>query len=78
MRACWNVRDNPARYSEAGVGFVIFLPSNSIVPESALRYPVMILKAVVLPDPFGPMSAVIEPFSTSKLQLLTAVMPPNF
>ena len=35
------------------------------------------LKAVVLPDPFGPISAVTLPSSTAKLQPSTAATPPN-
>ena len=49
-----------------------------ILPEVGGRAPVTRLKKVVFPDPFGPMIAVIEPFSNSKLTSLTAVNPPNF
>src|SRR5258705_2480321 len=37
----------------------------------------MMLNAVVLPDPFGPISAVIVPSATEKLQPSTAVTPPK-
>jgi hypothetical protein len=35
------------------------------------------LKTVVLPAPFGPMSAVMSPRPTEKLKALTATRPPN-
>src|SRR5215831_11552138 len=35
------------------------------------------LKAVVLPDPFGPIRAVIVPSATEKLQPSTAITPPK-
>ena len=37
----------------------------------------MILKNVVLPEPFGPMMATIEPGMTSRSMRFTALMPPN-
>src|SRR6476660_1421337 len=37
----------------------------------------MMLKAVVLPDPLGPIRAVIVPSSTEKLQPSTAITPPK-
>src|SRR5512140_300104 len=36
------------------------------------------LNVVVFPEPLGPMSPKISPFSTSKVTSLTAVRPPNF
>ena len=39
--------------------------------------PVMQLKAVVLPAPFGPMSATICPSGICSDRLLTATTPPN-
>ena len=36
-------------------------PSNQISPRSGDIVPSMRLKSVVLPEPFGPMSAVIDP-----------------
>ena len=37
----------------------------------------MMLKSVVLPAPFGPMSAWISPARTSSVASLTARMPPK-
>src|SRR4029077_9159008 len=48
-----------------------------MTPASDLRYPVIMLKAVVLPEPFGPIRAVIVPSSTEKVQSSTAVTPPK-
>ena len=39
--------------------------------------PVMQLKAVVLPAPFGPIRATISPWFTSRDRLLIATTPPN-
>ena len=47
------------------------------MPASARRYPVTRLNSVVFPDPFGPMSAVIDPRGTSNEQPSTAVTPPK-
>ncbi|CLP76824.1 Uncharacterised protein [Mycobacterium tuberculosis] len=38
----------------------------------------MQLKTVVLPAPFGPISAVISPRRASKERSLMAIRPPNF
>src|SRR2546430_804854 len=48
-----------------------------MAPPSDFRYPVIMLKVVVLPEPFGPIRAVIVPFSTEKEQSSTAVTPPK-
>jgi hypothetical protein len=54
------------------------LPSKYIFPAEGGKTPVMRLKKVVLPEPFGPMIAFIEPLSTSRLIPLTAISPPKF
>ena len=46
-------------------------------PASAGWKPVIRLKAVVLPEPFGPMRALTDPSATSKLQPSSARTPPN-
>ena len=40
--------------------------------------PLIILKRVVLPAPFGPIRAVIDDFFISNETLLMALMPPKF
>jgi len=46
-------------------------------PDEGGKTPVIRLKKVVLPEPFGPMIAFIDPFSTSSDTLLTATSPPK-
>src|ERR687895_1159339 len=46
-------------------------------PASARRKPVMTLKSVVLPAPFGPINAVIDARRTSSVAPSTAWMPPK-
>ena len=51
--------------------------SNRIRPEVGLYSPVSMLKSVVLPAPFGPMTETIERSGTSSDTSATAVSPPN-
>ena len=46
-------------------------------PASGASWPPTMLKQVVLPAPFGPISASISPAARSKLTSSTARMPPN-
>jgi len=46
-------------------------------PLSGIRKPETRLKSVVLPAPFGPMTALIMPGSTRKLTSFTAWSPPK-
>ena len=46
-------------------------------PALGTRAPEMQLKAVVLPEPFGPMSPRISPSRTSNDTSLRAMNPPN-
>src|SRR5580704_12365943 len=46
-------------------------------PLPGVRNPLIIANKVVLPAPFGPMSAVIRPVSTSSETLSTASNPPK-
>src|SRR5579884_4542985 len=52
-------------------------PANTTSPASGRKKPVTRLKRVVLPAPFGPMSAVMDPCSTARLARSTARTPPN-
>src|SRR6266480_3178651 len=52
-------------------------PPNRTTPPDARAYPLIRLNAVVLPAPFGPISAVIEPRSTSNVAPSTAATPPK-
>ena len=55
----------------------MFLPSNRISPESGASWPLIMLKQVVLPAPFGPIMARNSPGATAKLTSLTARTPPK-
>ena len=50
---------------------------SSTVPESGLIEPLIILNKVVLPAPLGPISAVIDDFSISKVMSFIALIPPK-
>src|SRR3954463_16067790 len=51
---------------------------NSTVPAVGRSTPVRRLMSVVLPAPFGPISAWRAPFSTVRETLSVATMPPKF
>ena len=57
--------------------FVISSLLNKTVPWDALRLPDIKLNNVVLPDPFGPIIPVIEPFLIFKEQFDIAFNPPK-
>src|SRR5882762_10342223 len=73
----WNVRPIPLRATVCGARPNTDWPSSSIAPRSGLMNPVARLNTVVLPAPFGPMSAVIEPRATSNVAPSTARSPPK-
>src|SRR5690242_4236519 len=52
-------------------------PSNTTRPAVGWYRPVTLLKSVVLPAPFGPISAKTSPRLMLKLTLSTATSPPN-
>ena len=52
-------------------------PDTCTAPSVGSYTPVIALNSVVLPAPFGPMTAVIEPRITSTETSLTAVRPPK-
>src|SRR5262244_3866675 len=56
---------------------VMSAPSNRMRPEVGRNTPVRQLKNVLLPAPFGPITARISSRTTAKLTLLSAVNPPN-
>jgi len=60
----WNVRPMPRWLSARGDSPVMSSPQNSTRPELGLIWPRMLLKSVVLPLPFGPMTPTISPGST--------------
>ena len=73
----WNVRPSPRWARRYGASPSIRRPSNQTSPEFGVMVPSIRLNAVVLPDPLGPISAVIEPCGTVNEQPLTALTPPK-
>src|SRR6266496_417976 len=76
-RMFWKVRPIPRAVTWCGFRPLICKPSNSSVPLVGGYRPVIILKNVVLPAPFGPIRPLIEPRSITKSTLLTATKPPK-
>ena len=60
----WNVRAMPSRTRASGGSFVTSCPSKRTAPALGENNPLMRLKNVVLPAPFGPMMARNSPGST--------------
>src|SRR5919199_4199801 len=73
----WKVRTTPFCATRWGFCPEMRSPLNSTWPAVGLRKEAMSLKRVLLPAPFGPMTARISPSSTSKLTSLTASRPPK-
>ena len=67
----------PRAVITSGRGRVMFRPSNVIRPKVGRIRPVSMLKKVVLPAPFGPISETIDWAGMSNVTSLTAVRPPN-
>src|SRR5664280_2251371 len=73
----WNERTTPRRAIAADFSAVMSSPSNRICPDVGTRNLVSRLKHVVLPAPFGPISAWIVPRRTRRFTLSTATKPLN-
>src|SRR3989442_3675834 len=67
----------PRRQIAHGLSPSIERPRKRTVPASAASCPVRMLKNVVLPAPFGPMSARISPAGSANETSSTAWTPPN-
>ena len=74
---CWNVRAMPSLTTSCGGALSMLVPSTEMVPPEAVSTPVIRLKVVLLPAPFGPISATISRAWTSNETSLTAITPPN-
>ena len=74
-RTSWKVRAMPRRHIASGGKPPIGSPAKVIVPSSGVIAPAIILNNVVLPAPFGPITANSAPSGTSKLTLSTATRP---
>src|SRR6516164_511527 len=73
----WKVRAMPSRTRRWGSRRVIGSPSSRISPPEGRNTPASRLTKVVLPAPFGPMSAWRAPFSIASEIAFAATMPPN-
>ena len=73
----WKVRPMPAWQIWWVFSPLMLLPLKTMSPEVIGKNWLMQLKMVVFPEPFGPMSPKISPFSTLKLTSLTAIRPPK-
>ena len=73
----WNVLAIPFSTLTWGENTLIFSLSSSTVPVVGLYIPVIRLKTVVFPAPFGPIRPYNSPSLISTLKLLTAFNPPN-
>ena len=78
MRRFWNVRAMPTLAASEGDSLVMSSPSKHTRPWVTDCSRLTTLNRVVLPAPFGPMSAVISPSRTSMLTSFTALRPPNW
>src|SRR5919106_5184436 len=66
MLVIWNERASPMR-ARLGAGSVVMsAPAKRTVPVSGRRFPASWLMKVVLPAPFGPITAWVSPSLTSK------------
>ena len=76
-RTSWKVRTTPRAAMRNGGTPVMSHPSRRMRPSVGGRQPVTRLKSVVLPAPFGPITAEIEPCAIENETWLTACSPPN-
>src|SRR5688572_22730283 len=66
MLVIWNERARPLRARRAAGRRVMSSPPKAMRPESGRRLPASWPMKVVLPAPFGPMTACVSPSRTSK------------
>src|SRR3954466_7925244 len=76
-RLCWNVRIKPRAAILCGGSPRIDSPAKRTSPLLAGKAPAMMLKVVLFPAPFGPITPRISPSRTSKSSPVTAVRPPK-
>src|SRR5687767_12498947 len=75
VAATWNVRPTPASAMSRGGRPVMSVPASTTRPASGRSWPLMQLKQVVLPAPFGPISATSSPADTANVASRTACTP---
>src|SRR5512146_2526881 len=74
----WKVRASPSATRRSGETWVMSVPARWIVPAEGWSNPLMILTSVVLPAPFGPISAWRAPIAKDSEMLRATRSPPKF
>ena len=74
-RTIWKVRPMPRRQMRSGGKPSMRSPAKLMVPPSGANTPAIMLNSVVLPAPFGPITAKMPPSGTSKLKLVDREKP---
>src|ERR1700736_897618 len=77
MLVIWYEREMPLREMRSGESPVMSSPLNRMRPDEGRSTPVRQLKNVLLPAPFGPITARISPRGSSKLMALSGATPPK-
>src|SRR5215470_19049089 len=77
MLVIWNDRASPSRARRAVDSSLMSRPSKVIRPASGLSSPVSCPTSVVLPAPFGPMSAWVSPLRMPSVTSSVATSAPN-
>ena len=73
----WKVRPMPSAVRRFSARVEMSRPNSSTRPDVACIVPAMQLNSVVLPAPFGPISARRSPLATASEASSTARRPPN-
>src|SRR5690349_165805 len=73
----WNVRARPSALRRCTGSEVMSRSANSIRPDCGAISPAIWLTSVVLPAPFGPMTACSSPSSTASAMSSQATTPPK-
>ena len=74
---CWKVRARPSAATRRGGKCLAGAPNRRMCPELGGSTPLTTLNSVVLPAPFGPISATISLACTVKLTSRFAARPPK-
>src|SRR5256885_12226254 len=77
MLVIWKERASPRRERAGASSAVTSRPPKRMVPASGRRSPASSAMSVVLPAPFGPMTAWVSPSGTARSTPSVARRPPN-
>src|SRR4029078_3314929 len=77
MLVIWKERARPLRERRCAASAVMSSPPNRICPASGRSSPEGCLMKVVVPAPFGPITACVSPARTSKSTPSVATSAPN-